>query len=364
MARVSADVDLDDQWEGENQQIGSNTAHDYSDDENSDSEGGSEASYDSDHDVDTMEKERLDKKRDAEQQALLKSEKKKRKFEELKAKKQQKREELGKKESRAGDDEEGKEVSLVNNNKRLSVEEQHTIFHENQPFGVDGDLLVKLSPQHFYDPYQRDTKKHPCVFVRAIAAGLPGFNKVLRAPSEESGCPLVVVICAGARRAAEVINSISVDLQVKVAKLFAKHFKVQEQIDALNRQHFPIAVGTPNRLYKLAELGALKLSNTQLVLVDMEKDEKEFTVLTLADTKPDFYQFINKFIEPELEHCHIGLVTVPTENKSKQTTQQQQQQHKGNFGGNFNGKGKKNAFANKGNKKYPTYIPQKKSKMG
>ena len=49
-------------------------------------------------------------------------------------------------------------------------------------------------------------------------------------------------------------------LKCKIAKLFAKHFKVQDQIDLLSKQYFPVAVGTPNRLSKLVELGALSLS--------------------------------------------------------------------------------------------------------
>lgn len=53
-------------------------------------------------------------------------------------------------------------------------------------------------------------------------------------------------------------------LKCKIAKLFAKHFKVQEQIELLSKQYFPVAVGTPNRLSKLVELGALSLSRVKV----------------------------------------------------------------------------------------------------
>lgn len=54
-------------------------------------------------------------------------------------------------------------------------------------------------------------------------------------------------------------------LKCKIAKLFAKHFKVQDQIDLLSKQYFPVAVGTPNRLSKLIELGALSLSRVKVI---------------------------------------------------------------------------------------------------
>lgn len=47
--------------------------------------------------------------------------------------------------------------------------------------------------------------------------------------------------------------------------MFAKHFKVQDQIDLLSKQYFPVAVGTPNRLAKLVELGALSLSRVKVI---------------------------------------------------------------------------------------------------
>jgi len=305
---VNDDVNVDDVWEGQDEHIGGATAHDYSDDDDDEEDEGEDDDDDEGGEIvgNKAEQDRLSKKREAEQQAAEKTEKKKRKFEELKAKKQQKREL-----DASADEDNGPTCA------RLSAKEQEKIYNENKPATIDGELGGVLTADSFYDPHQKETKKHPCIFVRAMAAGLPGFVKTLQAPSSENGCPIVIVVCAGARRAADVINSVSMDLKIKVAKLFAKHFKVQEQMDALNRQHFPVAVGTPNRLCKLAEMGALRLSQTRLVLVDMDKDEKNFTVLTLADTKTDFYTFMGKYVQPELEHCKVSLVSVPPSASSK-----------------------------------------------
>lgn len=72
---------------------------------------------------------------------------------------------------------------------------------------------------------------------------------------------------------------------VKVGKLFAKHFKVGEQQEALSKAPLAIAVGTPNRLGKLADLGALRLDRVKYLLVDVALDAKQRCALSLC--RPD-----------------------------------------------------------------------------
>jgi hypothetical protein len=71
--------------------------------------------------------------------------------------------------------------------------------------------------------------------------------------------------------------------EVRVAKLFSKHFKVAQQRDMLQQNFHPIAVGTPNRLEKLLEVGALSLAHTDLVLLDMSQNQKKATILESND---------------------------------------------------------------------------------
>ncbi len=61
----------------------------------------------------------------------------------------------------------------------------------------------------------------------------------------------------------------------KVGKLFAKHFKVEEQRAELAQRRLAVAVGTPNRLTKLADLGALRLDRLRLIAVDVHLDAKQ-----------------------------------------------------------------------------------------
>jgi hypothetical protein len=103
-------------------------------------------------------------------------------------------------------------------------------------------------------------------------------------------------------------------------------------VDLLSKQYFPVAVGTPNRMSKLVELGALSLTRvkvrirhamnttlffteifkchkTQVLLVDMAEDEKKFSILTMPIVKEDFYAFLLKYIQPECGHMKISLVS-------------------------------------------------------
>jgi hypothetical protein len=73
--------------------------------------------------------------------------------------------------------------------------------------------------------------------------------------------------------------------------LFAKHVKVEEQVEILREKH-AIAVGTPNRLKKLMDIGALSLASTKLVIIDMSRDEKSFSLLNSPNVKGDFFLFL------------------------------------------------------------------------
>jgi superfamily II DNA/RNA helicase len=53
-----------------------------------------------------------------------------------------------------------------------------------------------------------------------------------------------------------------------VAKLFAKHLKVDEQA-AILEGDVRIGVGTPNRVLKLFDVGAVSSSNLHHVIIDM-----------------------------------------------------------------------------------------------
>ena len=61
----------------------------------------------------------------------------------------------------------------------------------------------------------------------------------------------------------------------RIGKLFAKHFKIEEQRTELLSRCVNVAVGTPNRMAKLAEDRSLKLERLKLVLIDCAIDAKQ-----------------------------------------------------------------------------------------
>ena len=171
---------------------------------------------------------------------------------------------------------------------------------------------AKFTPAHFFalpSTTPQQSAKNACRFVAHIAAALPGHKKLLQSKDgDEHGAPTVLVVCASAHRAADVINSMSQLLKAKVAKLFAKHFKLEEQVEVLGKQAFKVAVGTPNRLLKLVEYGALTLGKARVVLIDEHVDEKHFTVWSMPGVKDDFYRFLDTCVAPELAHLTLSLV--------------------------------------------------------
>jgi protein CMS1 len=157
-----------------------------------------------------------------------------------------------------------------------------------------------------------EKNKKVCSFVRALSANMPGYKKLLlnkASSKEDHGCPLLLVVCSSAIRATQVIKSMSAKLiKCKIAKLFAKHFKVEEQMEMLSKEYFPIALGTPNRIAKLIEVGALSLRRTALVLLDVTPDSKQFTLLTLNEVKADTYKLLYNHVLPEKGHLKLAMV--------------------------------------------------------
>ena len=138
---------------------------------------------------------------------------------------------------------------------------------------------------------------------------------------KHTASPMVLIVCISARRAVQVLKQLS-PLNVRAAKLFAKHMDLEEQITMLRTNSFGIAVGTPNRLLKLVEScgnggdgsesdsddsedsvstdGALSLEDTELLVIDNHEDSKAFTVCTMNDTAPDLMQFLHKAVVPQM----------------------------------------------------------------
>jgi len=132
---------------------------------------------------------------------------------------------------------------------------------------------------------------------------LTSFKRLKKWKAEKS--PMVIIICISALRAVEVLKDIS-SLNIRAAKLFAKHMNISDQVSMLKNNSYPIAVGTPNRLLKLFDTteegkSALSLDQTELIVIDCFEDIKKFTVCTMNDTAPDLMKFILDAVVPQMK---------------------------------------------------------------
>jgi len=78
-----------------------------------------------------------------------------------------------------------------------------------------------------------------------------------------------------------------------VAKLFAKHFKLEEHVAYLKRTKIGAAVGTPGRLGKLLENGALLTSALTHIILDVSyRDAKQRCVLDIPETRDEVFKTV------------------------------------------------------------------------
>ncbi|KAK7738989.1 Protein cms1 [Cytospora paraplurivora] len=112
-------------------------------------------------------------------------------------------------------------------------------------------------------------------------------KKRLGGTPPKNGAPHTIVVTGGGLRAADLVRA-SRKFQRKgnvVSKLFAKHFKVEEQVRFLAKNKTGIAIGTPARLMDLLDNGALSVEHLKRIVVDASYiDQKKRGVLDMKDT--------------------------------------------------------------------------------
>ncbi|EED13915.1 conserved hypothetical protein [Talaromyces stipitatus ATCC 10500] len=123
---------------------------------------------------------------------------------------------------------------------------------------------------------------------------LPDFLKTyspekgarLGSASEEKGSPHTLVIAPAGLRAADLVRALR-SFQTKdaaVAKLFAKHIKIEEAKQFLERSRVSIGVGTPQRIIDLLESGTLKTANLERIVIDGSHiDQKKRSIFDMKE---------------------------------------------------------------------------------
>ncbi|WRT65824.1 uncharacterized protein IL334_002774 [Kwoniella shivajii] len=108
------------------------------------------------------------------------------------------------------------------------------------------------------------------------------------------GQPQVTILSLSGLRCADVVRGVrDVKGKGEVAKLFAKHFKLVDQIKYLERTKVSIAVGTPARVGKLLAEGAIKITSDTVLLLDVgHQDSKTRTILTLPEVRDELWKSV------------------------------------------------------------------------
>ncbi|PSR88913.1 hypothetical protein PHLCEN_2v5062 [Hermanssonia centrifuga] len=79
----------------------------------------------------------------------------------------------------------------------------------------------------------------------------------------------------------------------EVAKLFAKHFKLEEHVAFLRKTKLSAAVGTPGRLGKLLENDALATTALTHIIIDVShQDTKKRNVLDIPETRDEVFKTV------------------------------------------------------------------------
>ncbi|WWC60439.1 uncharacterized protein I303_103011 [Kwoniella dejecticola CBS 10117] len=108
------------------------------------------------------------------------------------------------------------------------------------------------------------------------------------------GQPQIIILALSGLRCADVVRGVrDVKGNGEVAKLFAKHFKLADQIKYLQQKKVSIAVGTPARVGKLLTEGAIKITSDTVLLLDIgHQDSKTRTILNLPEVRDELWKSV------------------------------------------------------------------------
>ncbi|KAH8661897.1 U3-containing 90S pre-ribosomal complex subunit-domain containing protein [Xylariales sp. PMI_506] len=156
-------------------------------------------------------------------------------------------------------------------------------------FGTD------LSPVELADLYISPNSIHDTTTWQEprTLAKLPDFMEMfskqpegLIKASKQKGSPHTIIVTGAGLRAADIVRAVR-KYQSKdnaIAKLFAKHIKIDESIKFLQSHRTGLAVGTPTRLNDLIDNGSLSLDKLEHIIVDASHiDQKKRGILDMKE---------------------------------------------------------------------------------
>lgn len=175
-----------------------------------------------------------------------------------------------------------------------SVEKNEFNLHEDLDTKLD-ELIVKRT-QVSKLPFEQQ-------FESFFSSKLNNYLE--KESSQKKKKPFVIILCSSAIRCIELQKKLdsSIDLikskKIKWMHAFAKHKKLNEQIDFIEKCKTPIHLiyATPQRLAQLVEAGALNLNLLKYVVMDyMFRDCKLKRFIDMPDLRDEFFKLTHKYL--------------------------------------------------------------------
>ncbi|KAJ0422117.1 U3-containing 90S pre-ribosomal complex subunit-domain containing protein [Aspergillus carlsbadensis] len=133
---------------------------------------------------------------------------------------------------------------------------------------------------------------------------LPDFLKAfspkgsnLSDSSEQKGTPHTLVVSPAGLRAADVVRALRTfsTKESPIGKLFAKHIKLEEAKQFLERARVGIGAGTPSRISDLINSGSLKLNELKRIVIDGSYvDQKQRGIFDMKETHLPLLQLLTR----------------------------------------------------------------------
>eukprot|EP00128_Syssomonas_multiformis_P005054 Colp12_sorted_trinity150504_noHs@1668 len=174
-----------------------------------------------------------------------------------------------------------------------------------------------LSGEHFGQDHLFTSERKAENLAEYIKTIEPEWSTVFGAEKKKKkgkesakGSPVLLIITSAGIRSADVFRALGdFNKECRVGKLFAKHMKVPEQVAFLKGTHIKIAVGTPNRLCKLIEEGALKLDRLKYVLVDATyRDVKNRSLFQMTELVSDLLTLYKTHCLNRIKEGHTKML--------------------------------------------------------
>ena len=199
----------------------------------------------------------------------------------------------------------------------LSRKQQYTQFDmfccEHAYHELDGISLqqyIGLSYKNFAKCKIDDISDGQTVLSQFLTGFLADNWNQEKSTLTQKGAPLLLIISSSAVRSLEMAREAKLALgnDCVVAKLFAKHMKLDKQQEFMLTHVSHIATGTPERLLQLIQKFNFLSTSLKLVILDWErKDAKQRTLIEISENKKPLAILLRDYLIPFVLSCQTKL---------------------------------------------------------